>query len=299
MIEYVDESTGELIDVAEPEGVARALLAQQARIEQLTTRLTMAGTALETLQEQVAERESSFVDGLTGWTWSALGPLSAETLWQRLSRWVGWLRGRYPIAEQLPRCWWRHPEIVEELTALHLAWSAAYADPAASLTAPVEWHQHYLPGFLARVRAWGVHCTDDHRARPESLYATESADDRLAFDRHVAEDVQQRRDDVTESKQRGRPREGGSASEVEHQQASRLTMAAIEELVARGEASRLGTLPDAPVAFGDRYWVAAAGAYYLRVDDDDLDDQLRRDHARLIAADAAVNKAPRDGAIGG
>ena len=156
--EYVDAATGEILDLDTPDGVVRALLGQQSRIERLTGRLTLASSALEAVQETPRRHDRGWgwhgevgldaVDVMTGWTWSAMGPMGAENLWRRLATWVGWLRGRYPLAEALPGCWWRHPELVEEITALHLAWRAAYSDPTASLSAPIDWHAHHLPAFL-------------------------------------------------------------------------------------------------------------------------------------------------------
>lgn len=294
MTEYLDESTGEVLDLSHSDGVARALLAQQYRIERLTMRLTMATTSLETLQEQLDERDDSLLDGVTAWTWSALGPLGAETLWQRLERWVGWLRGRYPLAEQLPGCWWRHPELVEELTALHVAWRAAYSDPAASMTAPIEWHQHYLPTFLARVRGWGVHCTDSHRDRPVALYSAAGTDDPAAFEQYVADDVQQRRDYAGggDGALSPSPISTGTGRE-EQPHMETLPREEMTALLATGQASMLGTIPGAPVTYQNRYWVAD-GTAYVRVDDDDLNEQLRRDHERLQQADKAVNNSRTD-----
>ena len=296
MIEYVDSSTGELIDLDTPDGSARALLAQQARIERLADRLTLAAAALDAVQEQVEDAGSSGIDGVTAWTWSALGPLGADMLWQRLASWVGWPRGRYPLAEQLPGCWWRHPEIVEEVTALHLAWRAAYSDPAASLSAPIDWHQHHLPAFLARIRAWGVHCTDTHRERPESLYAEAGVDDPAAFADFTANDVQGRREAALATRtQPAAAREPDPGDRADSE--TPIVGLPTEEITVRlatGEAERLGALPGAPVLLGDRFWLAD-GARYVRVDDGDLDRQLRRDHQRLSAANTAVDAAPRDG----
>jgi hypothetical protein len=62
----------------------------------------------------------------TAWCWRNLHEESKEELWILLRNWVEWLRSRYPLAKRRPRCWAQHPEIVEELTALWLAWLAAY-----------------------------------------------------------------------------------------------------------------------------------------------------------------------------
>lgn len=295
MIEYVDESTGELIDLDTPDGMARALLGQQSRIEKLTGRLALATSALEGVQEQLEDTATHGIDGVTAWTWSALGPLGADMLWQRLASWVGWLRGRYPLAEQLPGCWWRHPELVEEITALHLAWRAAYSDPAASLTAPIDWHQHHLPAFLNRVRGWGVHCTDTHRERPHALYAESGVDDRADYDAFTAADVEARRDGALAS--RPTPAAASRPDLDGHRPDSQTPVVCLptEEItaaLATGQAERLGRLPGAPVVFREQFWLAD-GARYVRVDDGALDQQLRRDHQRLKAADSSIDAVPR------
>lgn len=107
------------------------------------------------------------------WSWRDLGPKAAEELRSQLTDWVGWLRSRYPLAKKVPPCWHEHPEVVEELTALWLAWQGAYADANASLTAPAEWHDHWLPGVLHRLEhgPFALNCSSDHATRPSSVYA--------------------------------------------------------------------------------------------------------------------------------
>ncbi|MBV9095284.1 MAG: hypothetical protein JO132_15630 [Streptosporangiaceae bacterium] len=82
------------------------------------------------------------------------GQERAEAL-QSLGRWVDEvLRGRHPEAyNELGSCWFWHPDILDELTALHAAWLAAYRDKASSGTAAIEWHDRWLPGAMARCRA--------------------------------------------------------------------------------------------------------------------------------------------------
>jgi len=113
----------------------------------------------------------------SGWCWATMPAQSADRVWRELAGWVGWLRGRYPVAERVPSCWWRHPELVEELTALWLAWQHAFVDPSADLTAPIEFHARHLPGVLERVPAWGVYCAGQHRDRPAGVYDRTPVDD--------------------------------------------------------------------------------------------------------------------------
>jgi hypothetical protein len=107
------------------------------------------------------------------WCWRDLGPKAAEELWSQLTDWVRWLRSRYPLAKKVPPCWPEHPEVVEELTALWLAWQHAYVDPNAALTAPAEWHDHWLPGLLHRLEhgSFALNCSGKHAPRPSSSYA--------------------------------------------------------------------------------------------------------------------------------
>jgi hypothetical protein len=104
-----------------------------------------------------------------------LGPKAEEELRTQLTDWVGWLRSRYPLATEIRPCWPEHPEIVEELTALWLAWQHAYADPDATLTAAADWHDRWLSGLLHRHRLehgpLALNCSSEHAPRPSSAYA--------------------------------------------------------------------------------------------------------------------------------
>ena len=55
--------------------------------------------------------------------WHELSPGELIAEWAGLRAWVTWLAGRYELSveERLPRCWARHPGLVEELWALK-AW---------------------------------------------------------------------------------------------------------------------------------------------------------------------------------
>jgi len=273
--EFVHRSTGEVLDVGTAEGVARAL--------------TAIDTELEDLAARVDELASGGIEGtVTAWCWRDIGPVGAAMLWKRLALWVGWLRARYPLAEQLPACWWRHPELVEELTALYLAWRAAYTDPAAQLTAPADWHDRWLPGTLARVRGWGVYCDGDHRDRPTGTYDPRAVDDQDAFTRHVDADLHDRQLSLQPATEKSMP----ASETVELLPATEMTAH-----LAAGTARSLGGLPGSPVWHDDAYW-RCDGDTYARITDPALVARLRADDERLRLADAAVRAAPgsQDGA---
>ena len=61
--------------------------------------------------------------------WNLLSAHDLEQEWLELNRWVDWLRHTYGLpAAVIPPFWHHHPELVWELSALHLHWLCAY-DP--------------------------------------------------------------------------------------------------------------------------------------------------------------------------
>ena len=109
---------------------------------------------------------------VSNWCWRYAGESATESLWKELGDWVDWIRRRYPLFRRIPDCWADHPEIVEELTALWLAWQAAYVERDAPLTAAAEWHDRWLPGVLHRLEhgPFTLDCGSTHRSRPVTLY---------------------------------------------------------------------------------------------------------------------------------
>lgn len=172
--------------MTEPEpqdGLARQLLKQAETIARLRRELAELTTeTTETVANLLARIEAlEDLDAMSGpataptsWCWRTIGPHAEEALWHELTDWVAWIRHRYPLARRIPDCWHQHPEIVEELTALWLAWQAAYATTDAPLTASIEWHDRWLPGLLHRLEhgPFALDCKDAHSPRPTSAYAT-------------------------------------------------------------------------------------------------------------------------------
>lgn len=83
-------------------------------------------------------------------------PLSADDLeaeWLELNRWVDWVRKAYGLpASVIPPFWHHHPELVWELSALHLHWLCAY-DPEQNGSAPLGWHRDFVDA-RQRLRDW-------------------------------------------------------------------------------------------------------------------------------------------------
>lgn len=203
----------------------------------------------------------------SNWCWADLEPDTAADVLERLATWVGWFRGRYPVAEQVPLCWWRHPELVEELTALWLAWTGLYLDPAAPLTGPIEFHDRWLPGVLARIRGWGVHCDATHRDRADGTYDPRAVDDPTAFAGLTAVTTHPNHTEETVN--------------------AVLTIQDMTELCQQGLARSIGDFDLAPVTYDHSFWILVGDAF-VRVTDQALAAQLTDDERRLRLADEAV-----------
>jgi hypothetical protein len=83
--------------------------------------------------------------------WLSLDANTAAEEWAKLTGWVDWFTRRYELAETLPACWYAHPPILEELSALHTAWRGAYCDPAARANDGVAFHD-MAERVLGRIR---------------------------------------------------------------------------------------------------------------------------------------------------
>ncbi len=85
--------------------------------------------------------------------WNLLTAEEAGAEWAELDRWVNWLRHTYGLpASVIPPFWYRHTELVWELSALHLHWLCAY-DPDQNGSAPIGWHRDFAD-TRQRLRDW-------------------------------------------------------------------------------------------------------------------------------------------------
>jgi hypothetical protein len=83
---------------------------------------------------------------------------AAEDLLTKLHAWVAGIYLAYSDARSLPGCWMWHPDIVEELLWLHLAWLAAHS-PDAPNSAVGDWHDRQRPGVVRRVNGYASACS--------------------------------------------------------------------------------------------------------------------------------------------
>jgi hypothetical protein len=82
----------------------------------------------------------------------------AQDLLSKLHAWVAGIYLAYSDARSLPGCWMWHPDIVEELLWLHLAWLAAHS-PDAPSSAVGDWHDRQRPGVVRRVNGYASACS--------------------------------------------------------------------------------------------------------------------------------------------
>jgi hypothetical protein len=84
--------------------------------------------------------------------WAELDRDAAAQVWAWLIDWVSWAVDRYQLVEEIPACWYQHPPLIEELSALAAAWHTAY-DDAAPADGPLLWHERFARARL-RLRDW-------------------------------------------------------------------------------------------------------------------------------------------------
>lgn len=137
--------------------------------------------------------------------WNLLTSDQAAFEWVELDRWVNWLRRTYGLGPSIiPPLWHRHPELVWELSALHLHWLGAYHEQQNG-SAPLGWHQDFAEA-RERLHDWVAACgsrLDRDRAtrqtswpgeEPAPAIAEAPIHDRAAdFRTFVVEDVARRR----------------------------------------------------------------------------------------------------------
>ncbi|WP_448256108.1 hypothetical protein [Microbacterium aurum] len=101
--------------------------------------------------------------------WRELDDEDARAVWEHLRSWVEWVTVRYDVPLSIvPNCWFLHPALVEELSALHTAHAAAFDESDAGL-GPISWHERFAAATPRLARAYGGGCSNGHQAtRPRS-----------------------------------------------------------------------------------------------------------------------------------
>lgn len=102
-----------------------------------------AGGAYEDSAVTEAAAEYEDVPEWLGTRWRDLPEESMPEVWTWLRGWVDWLVEAHRIpADEIPPCWFRHGEIVEELWAAANAEAQAWEATTATMTPMTAWHFH-------------------------------------------------------------------------------------------------------------------------------------------------------------
>ena len=95
--------------------------------------------------------------------WRDVPPELAAVEWETLRQWVEWVTTRFDIPlTTIPPCWWKHPALVEELSALHVAWRTAYDKQDTGL-GPVMWLERWHAAKARLREAYPGSCTAGHK----------------------------------------------------------------------------------------------------------------------------------------
>ena len=130
-------------------------LAEQAeRLDGLDATVADLGEDLSALAATLAKGGPAGGEAEQAWWWPHLDALDATNAWAKLGSWVrdALLARHVQYQELLRPCWRRHPDVVDELTALRLLWADAYTNAAAKPGAATEYLTR-LPVAMTRVDA--------------------------------------------------------------------------------------------------------------------------------------------------
>ena len=140
------------------------------------------------------DRDLDEIPGATYWP-EVLG-VEAAAQWEELRVWVEQLQERFSHLDHhvVPRCWWRHNEHVEALSAFRDHERSSFAATAPA-TAPVDWFRA-LRDVTAMLRSWSgdLSCGAVHQ-NPPSRSSPPPAPEWQCF---VRADVERRREQETD-----------------------------------------------------------------------------------------------------
>jgi hypothetical protein len=97
--------------------------------------------------------------------WHDMTPGEETATWAELRAWVTWLYDRYELSveDRLPRCWARHPGLVEELYALKAWRQEIYSGTQPSGQAARYWHAELRQVLHAAATQYALGCRTGHR----------------------------------------------------------------------------------------------------------------------------------------
>lgn len=144
------------------------------------------------LRQALGDAYDEFGDVPAPTHWPSVPASDAAAEWEELTAWVEALQGRFAHLDHhvIPRCWWRHNEHVEALSALRDHERSSFSGTAPA-TAPLDWHRA-LRDVASLLKAWTAECGcgASHQDPPVPLRSPE----RSEWERHVQADVRHRKE---------------------------------------------------------------------------------------------------------
>lgn len=142
--------------------------------------------------------EGNDLDEIPGATyWPEVLAVEVAAQWEALRAWVDQLQERFSHLDHhvVPRCWWRHNEHVEALSALRDHERSSFAATAPA-TAPVDWFRA-LRDVTAMLRSWSgdLSCGAVHQDPPSRSCPPAAAE----WIRFVRAEVDRRREQEIEN----------------------------------------------------------------------------------------------------
>lgn len=192
-----EPESGQPVTMAAVLGLAREIEAVRERVEPvagLTEQMEGLSDSVAELADMVTkladtvaaqQHQPAAMSGAVSWLdlpdgadgGEPIEPDSVRRLLGELAVWVERVYLRYADAVRgFPECWLWHPDVLEELTWLHHAWSCAYLAEDARPALAWDWHDRYRPGVVRRINTLAGRCSlDNHTERGHAQHGDGSA----------------------------------------------------------------------------------------------------------------------------
>jgi hypothetical protein len=249
--------------------------------------------------------------------WHDLGDDECRAAWRDLVDWVTWLHDRYELSveERLPRCWARHPGLIEELHALKVWRQEIYRQtddsdgsgdpPAMAGQAARYWHAELRQVLHAATTQYAAGCRAGHRdATPASAGARDdwlNRDPLTGVPAHLRTTLVAGRDCPSGSgtapgqgaPSPGAPDADGGATRRPRTRPRVTTAEHLRDAVRAGTASTLGDLVPDVIQHDGTWWIpdpstSTGTGRWRSVTDTALAADLDAAAARMRAADHAA-----------
>lgn len=242
--------------------------------------------------------------------WHALPDDERQAAWRELVDWVTWLHDRYELSveERLPRCWTRHPGLIEELHALKVWRQEIYRQPddsgdpgdsaGAAGQAARYWHAELRQVLHAATTQYAAGCRAGHRdATPADVGVRDewlSRDPLSGVPAHLRTAAAAKRDAPGQGLAGPLDADGGAAARAPRTRPRVITGAQLRDAVRAGTASTLGDLIPDVIHHDGTWWTPDPGTGHWRsVTDPALLADLDTAAARMRAADHTATRQTR------